>query len=101
MKKKQQMAEIIDFNKAKAKLKEKPITFELIQTEIVNKVKKKRKIEVIVRKKKTKSKEKAVLSNPLEKCAVSEQKDYFADTEFEEVKRKGKIIIRIKKKYRK
>ena len=99
MKKKQQMAEIIDFNKAKAKLKEKPITFELIQTEIVNKVKKKRKIEVIVRKKKTKLKEKVVLSNPLEKCAVPEPKDYFAGTEFEEVKRKGKIIIRLRKEY--
>lgn len=95
------MAEIIDFNKAKAKLKEKPITFELIQTEIVNKVKKKRKIEVIVRKKKAKLKEKAILSNQFEKCAVPEQKDYFAGTEFEEVKRKDKIIIRIKKKYRK
>lgn len=60
------MGVVIDFNKAKAKLKEK-----------------------------------AILFNPLEGSAVPKEKDYFEGTKFEEVKRRGKIIIRLRKEYRK
>lgn len=60
------MGVVINFNKAKAKLKKKALTFK-----------------------------------PTEECAVPKEKDYFEGTEFEEVRRGGKIIIRLRKEYRK
>lgn len=61
------MGVVIDFNKAKAKLKEKAVLFDpTIEEEPINQV----------------------------------EEDPWANSIFEEVKRKGKIIIRLKKEYR-
>lgn len=75
------MGVVIDFNKAKARLKKKAVLFKSVQEE---KPKKRRKIEVTVRKKKSID---LSTENP------------WADPRFEDVRIRGKLVTRLKKEY--